>query len=205
MVVRVTILLLLLLLLTLGCGGGSDNIDSVAPDEVSEEPLREATVDPIRRANIELYFPSALESGLVGEYHEIFNTITPEDRIKQIIADLIGGPQSPDALRSLPPGTRLRQAFVLEDGTAYLDFSSELSDNLGGGSQQELLAVYSIIDSVALNVREVRRVGILINGQPIETLNGHLDLRRPLPPDNRWILGSVVVVAIDVEGSGEFD
>ena len=195
MVVRVTLPWLLLLLLMSGCGGGSDNTEPVAADPVNEEPLGEATVDPIRRANIELYFPSALENGLVGEYHEIFDTITPEDRIKQIIADLIGGPQSQDALRSLPPGTRLRQAFVLENGTAYLDFSAELSESLGGGSQQELLAVYSIIDSVALNVSEVRRVGILINGQPIETLNGHLDLRRPLPPDNRWILGSVVVVA----------
>lgn len=163
-----------------------DTEESATADEAAEAPA------PLREVNVELYFPAANASGLVGEYHEIFDTITPADRVKQIVADLIEGPRTDRALRSLPSQTLLRQAFVLEDGTCWLDFSSDLGATLGGGSHRELLAVYSIVDSIALNVREVRRVGILVNGQPIETLNGHVDLRRPLPPDNAWILGSVV-------------
>jgi len=48
---------------------------------------------------------------------------------------------------------------------------------------------------VAFGAREVRRVGILVNGRPLETMNGHLDLSRPLKPNSRLILGSIVVDA----------
>ncbi len=156
-------------------------------DQEIEEPLRTATV--------EIYFPSAVSDGLVGEFREIFDTATPGDRVKQIIADLISGPMSDDCLRAVSPSTRLRQVYVLADGTAYLDFSSELTEGMGGGSMMELLTVYSIVDSVAFGIREVHRVGILVNGRPLETMNGHLDLRRPLKPDSRLILGSIVVDA----------
>jgi hypothetical protein len=148
-----------------------------APAEDGAEPA------PLRRLQVIVYFPSAMTTGLVGEPREIFETASPGDRVKQIIADLISGPHTGDAVALLPASTRLRQAYVLEDGTAYLDFSQELRQNLGGGSSDELLAVYSIVDSVTVNVPEVHRVGILIEGQPVDTLGGHVDLRRPLPPD----------------------
>jgi len=157
------------------------------PDEDVDEPLRTATV--------EIYFPSALSDGLVGEFREIFDTANPGDRAKQIVADLISGPTSDDCLRAMSPSTRLRQVYVLGDGIAYLDFSSELTEGVGGGSMTELLTVYAIVDSVAFGVREVHRVGILVNGRPLETMNGHLDLRRPLKPNSRLILGSIVVDA----------
>jgi len=149
--------------------------------------LADADSDPddeaMRHLKVRIFYPSATRPGLVGEEHEIFMTTAPGDRAKQILADLISGPEGKGALRALPPGTRLRQVYVLEHGTAYLDFSADLARGMNGGSTEEICTVYAIVNSVALNVPEIRRVGILIEGQPIETLNGHLDLRRPLPPD----------------------
>jgi hypothetical protein len=142
----------------------------------------------IRRQSVVVYYPAAGGDGLIGEPHEIFMTSAPGDRIKQIVADLIAGPGTASALRAVPPGTRLRQVYVLDDGTAFIDFSADLKQGMAGGSTEELLTVYAIIDSVAMNVSEVRRVGILVDGKPIDTLNGHLDLRRPLPPDPSLIL-----------------
>ena len=167
--------------------------DDTAPRSGTE--TEEKADEPLRTATVEIYFPSALSDGLVGEFRQIFDTVTPGDRAKQIIADLISGPTSDDCLRAVPPNTRLRQVYVLNDGTAYVDFSSALTEGIGGGSMKELLTVYAIVDSVAFGVREVRRVGILVNGRPLETMNGHLDLSRPLKPNSRLILGSVVVDA----------
>jgi spore germination protein GerM len=174
--------------------------DPVVEDEAADEKSADELVDeeadePLGTATVEVYFPSAREDGLLGEFRQIFNTATPGDRVKQIIADLISGPTSGACLRAVSPNTRLRQAYVLSDGTAYLDFSSELTEGIGGGSMRELLTVYAIVDSVALGVREVQRVAILVNGRPLETMNGHLDLRRPLKPNSRLILGSIVVDA----------
>ena len=194
--------LAVLLIGVLSCSGASEPEPTEGVAEIGTatetgpaEPSggEEPDVAPLRRVAVEIYFPSALGNGLVGEFREIFDTATPGDRAKQIIADLVSGPSSSDALRAVPSGTRLRQIYVLDNGVAYVDFSSELSEGLGGGSMRELLTVYSIVDSVALAVREVSRVAILVNGQPLETLNGHMDLRRPLPPDFSLILGSIVV------------
>jgi hypothetical protein len=77
--------------------------------------------------------------------------------------------------------------YVLEDGVAWVDLTEELERGMRGGSAEEILAVYAIVDSIALNVPEIRRVGILVGGRPVETLSGHLDLRRPLPPDRSFI------------------
>lgn len=180
-------------------GGGEGEAGEPAPETAVDDEAasgeEEASVAPLAQSSIEVYFPSALRSGLVGEFREIFNTATPGDRAKQIIGNLLEGPHTPEALRAVPPGVRLRQAFVMHGGTVYLDFSSELAEGVNGGSMAEIMTVYSIIDSVALNIREIRRVQILVNGRPLETLNGHLDLRRPLPPDTSLILGSIIVEA----------
>ena len=188
----------LLTLAVWGCSGSDGDAPIAVPDtsdaepvEVDADPDDEVVADePLRTTAVEIYFPSARYNGLVGEFREIFATATPGDRAKQIISDLISGPTTDKCLRAVPPGTRLRQVYVLPDGTAYLDFSTELTEGIGGGSMKELLTVYAIVDSVAFNVREVHRVAILIGGRPIETMNGHVDLRGPLKPNARWILGS---------------
>ena len=160
-----------------------------------EPPTEEKQADsdgdrlPMQVQAVLIYYPAAGLDGLIGEPHEIFVTTAPGDRAKQILADLISGPITELALHAVPPGTQLRQVYVLDNGTAYIDFSSELKRGLTGGSAEELFAVYSIVNSVTLNIPEIERVGILINGKSIETLNGHLDLRRPLPPDPAFIVG----------------
>jgi hypothetical protein len=198
------LLLLGLIALSAACGGSGDEAEmaaapetpdaaTAAPQTGDEEKAGAASATPLPRRTVEIYFPSRDDNGLIGEYREIFDTLTPGDRAKQIIADLISGPENDGALRALPQATRLRQVFVMADGVAYLDFSSELSEQIGGGSMEEILAVYAIVDSVVINVSEIDRVGLLINGRPVATLNGHLDLRRPLAPDYSLILGSMIV------------
>jgi spore germination protein GerM len=177
--------------LLVGCGSGDGG--AAPTTETPEAPAGAETAQPapegderraaapLSRALVTVYFPSASVGGLLGENREIFNT-SPVERAKQILSDVIAGPEGPDALPALPAGTRLRQVFVLESGVAYADFSAQLRDGMSGGSQTELLAVYAIVNSVALNVPEIRRVGILVEGEPCESLNGHVDLRHPLAP-----------------------
>jgi spore germination protein GerM len=142
---------------------------------------------------VTLWFPSTAGDALVGDGAEIFSTADPGSRAKQIVVALLGGPQRAGALPALPRDTTLRQVYVLEDGTAWVDFSSQLRTGIGGGSADERLAVYAVVNSVALNVPEIGRVGILVEGNPVLTLNGHLDLRRALPADRSILSGAGVV------------
>ena len=176
------------------CGG-----QTVEPPDAGEVQARVSSTDdtadlpgvddadlpiaPLERMQVTVFFPSALDSGLRGETREIFDTASPVERAKQIISDLLAGPGEEESLGALPRGTRLRQVFVIDEGVAFVDFSSEIRDGMSGGSHNEVLAVYAVVNSLALNIPEIDRVAILINGRPCETLNGHVDLRRPLRAD----------------------
>ncbi|MEO1083984.1 MAG: GerMN domain-containing protein [Acidobacteriota bacterium] len=58
------------------------------------------------------------------------------------------------------------------------------------GSKQELLTVYSVVNTVVLGSETVERVVLLIDGKQPSTLGGHVDLTRPLRPDPSWISAS---------------
>ncbi len=161
----------------------------VEPRSPEADPRSPALEAPLAEETVTLYFPSAASDGLVSETRQILHTAVPGDRAKQIISDLLAGPSGEAAVSLVPEGTRLRQVYVLDDGTAYADFSEELRSGIEGGSDAEILTVYSIVNSLALNLSEIRRVAILVEGRECETLNGHLDLRRPLKPDPKLVLG----------------
>ncbi len=167
------------------CGGGATTpeagpVSASPPESVATDTPADAA--PLSSASVTLYFPSASDDGLVVETRDIVDTKRPADRGAQIISALIEGPTTPAGLPAVPPGTTLRQLWVREDGSAYADFSEELSAGLSGGSAEEIRTIYAIVDSLTTNVPAIRRVGILIAGREREAL-GHLDLRRPLAPD----------------------
>jgi len=182
--------LLALAALISACSGGerTASAPAPAPEQVATPPQGEAappsTEDtaPLAKASVTLYFPSASLDGLAVETREIVDTKRPADRGAQILAALIDGPRTEGTLPAVPQGTTLRQLWVRDDGNAYADFSEELATGASGGSADEILTIYAIVDSLTANVPAIRRVGILVAGRERETL-GHLDLRRPLPPD----------------------
>jgi Sporulation and spore germination len=57
-----------------------------------------------------------------------------------------------------------------------------LTDGWGTGSHQELMAIYSLVETVTANFEDAQRVRILINGSPAETLAGHISLARSFRP-----------------------
>jgi len=172
------------------CGGGgrpeSEPVPASLPADAAAPAapgaLLPADTAPLEKASVTLYFPSAADDTLVVETREIIDTNRPAERGAQILAALLDGPQTDGALPAFPSGTTLRRLWVRGDGNAYADFSEELASGATGGSADEILTVYAIVDSLTENVPAIRRVGILVAGRERATL-GHLDLRRPLPPD----------------------
>ena len=174
----------LLVVLLPACGGQN----KTAPEPVPASPPADAAAEqpqdtaPLAKASVTIYFPSTEGDQLAAETREIVDTKRPADRGAQILAALLDGPRTEGALPAVPPGTTLRQLWVRDDGNAYADFSEELLGGTTGGSADEILTVYAIVDSLTENVPAIRRVGILVAGRERATF-GHLDLSRPLPPD----------------------
>ena len=77
------------------------------------------------------------------------------------------------------PEARLRQVFLLEDGTALVDLSRQIVHPLLGGVAVELSALYSITRSLKVNIPEISRARFLVEGQERPTLAGHVSIRVP--------------------------
>lgn len=99
----------------------------------------------------------------------------PVERSRQLLQALITNPPTPGQ-RTIPAGAVLLGFYVLPDGTAVADFSDALSSEMPSGIVSEAMAVNSIAQTLASNVPALRRLKILIHGEEVETLAGHVDL-----------------------------
>ena len=96
----------------------------------------------------------------------------------------IAAPAASGLVRPFPPEVKLGGVELSADGTAFVDLRwSDHEDPPESGSTEEMQRVYSLVDSVALNVPQVNRVVLLWNGTQRITFSGHLDTSRPLLPD----------------------
>jgi spore germination protein GerM len=132
----------------------------------SGEPRVKAQMFWGSRANDGTLVPVTLELPLSSD---------PTLRAKEILNTLLAGPVDPEA-RTLPPDAALLAFYILPDGTAVADFSEAFASSIPSGIQSEQLAVDSITRTLEANVPQVQRLRILIHGQEVDTLAGHLDL-----------------------------
>jgi spore germination protein GerM len=67
-----------------------------------------------------------------------------------------------------------------------VDLSAEATTAHRGGSLDEIFTVYSIVNTLTENLPAIAAVQLLVNGHQVDTLAGHVDVRRPLAKDLRW-------------------
>jgi spore germination protein GerM len=105
----------------------------------------------------------------------------PGEQGTEIVSVALEAPPAP-LLSAVPTGTTVRGFYLVPGGDAYVDLGGD-GLTAPGGSTSESLAVYAIVNAVTANLPSVKRVQILIEGKEVDTLAGHLDLRRPLAPN----------------------
>ncbi len=125
---------------------------------------------PTGEQEVELYFATPDAMYLRPEVR----TVPGEDFYYEVLQELIAGPEEEDLVATLPEGTEIRE-IIRENETAYLDFNQALRDQHPGGSAGERMTVYSIANTMTA-LSGIQEVYILIEGEEIETLAGHLDL-----------------------------
>jgi hypothetical protein len=104
---------------------------------------------------------------------------------RQIVASQLQ-PAPPPYVSAIPTGTTLRAFYVTEKGDAFVDLGG-ISSTHPGGSLAELLTVQALVNAVTANLPAVQRVQILVDGKEVDTLAGHIDIRRPLVRDTSLV------------------
>jgi spore germination protein GerM len=145
----------------------------------SIKPLFERWSFVVERKEVLLYFSDSEGEYLIGEKRKILKKNEVEGEAKETIVELIKGPKG-KLIPTIPPRSRLLTLKISDAGVAKVNFNAALSKDHPGGSSAEMMTVYSIVNSLALNFPRIKRVQIFIDGKPIETITGHLSLRQPV-------------------------
>lgn len=145
-----------------------------------------ALAAPGRKIKARLFYVADDGLRLTGIERDVPFGEGPVEQAQQIIQAQIA-PVAEPLVSAVPPDTKLRALFVTDRGQAFVDFSRELVASHSGGSMNELLTVYTIVDALTENLPAITSVQLLVEGKQVETLAGHVDLRRPLEKNAAWI------------------
>lgn len=131
---------------------------------------------------VNLYFESP-DLLLVPERRDVPLPENPAGAVPMVVRELFKGPANPSVPRLFPADTVLRGAYLLPDGTVFVDVGGQtITDGWNTGTHQELMAIESLVQTLVANFAGAHRVRILVNGSPAETLGGHVSLSRSLSP-----------------------
>ena len=141
-----------------------------------------AVENKVAMRTVNLYYESQ-DLLLAPERRDLPLPENPAAALDLVMRELVKGSASAAVPKLLPDDTVVRGAYLLPDGTAFVDLGGPtLSQGWTTGSHQELMAIYSVVQTVTSNFPEAKRVRVLVNGEPAETLGGHVSLNRALTP-----------------------
>ena len=148
---------------------------SAAPQQTTP-----ATAPAVPRITATLYFASEDGRGLVPVQQEVPLAESTVAQARALIEAQLSAAAPAPLISTIPAGTTLRGLFVSASNEAFVDLDVAVRDKHPGGSMNELFTVYTIVNTITTNLRDVQSVQLLIDGREVDTLAGHVDLRRPL-------------------------
>jgi len=122
--------------------------------------------------SVSLYFAASTDTDayLTEEIREIQ---VSKELYKNVVEELIKGPQSDQLYRTIPSNVKVNSVKISE-GTATVDFSKEIITNfqeIPHSSTTEVLAIFSIVNTLT-EFEEIKKVKITIEGKDSGQVDG---------------------------------
>lgn len=170
--------LMLLFVITAGCDqqeavdNGSDGSKSTV---VGKNGEKQNGAPEKKGEAVKVYFSNDNATALV--MREKKPEDASEDQYTAAVNALIAGSKEQGVISMIPPKTKLR-GIKIEKGIAYVNFSKELIKNFNGGSAGEIMLIGSIVNTLT-EFKEINAVQIMVEGEIVETISGHMDTSEP--------------------------
>jgi spore germination protein GerM len=156
------------------------------PATAETAPAATPAPDSARRIKATLFYVSEDGSELVPSTRDVPYGETAAEQARHILNAQVRTP--PDGFATaIPAGTAVRGVFVGTKGEMYVDLSPEVTSGYAGGTLDEALAVFAIVNAVTVNLPTVTAVQILVDGKEVDSLGGHIDLREPIARSDAWV------------------
>jgi spore germination protein GerM len=139
-----------------------------------------------RRIHATLFYVAQNGAELAPVSREVPLGEAPADQARRIVEAQLQPPPS-GLYSAIPAGTRVHAVYLTAKGEAFVDVSHELVTGHPGGSLNETLTVFAIVNAITVNLPDIAAVQILVDGKEVDTLAGHVDLRHPLGRSLNWV------------------
>lgn len=140
-----------------------------------------------------LFYPKTRGGRLTPQPRRFAVTSGTSGLMKVALEELGRDPGIPGLSSPFRGGISVRGVYSQEDGTLFVDLGEETGNIFGTGLSEEIAAIGSVTNTMFYNFPHVSRLRILVNGDPVGVLEGHVDLSGFLYPD-LWLQTSEVVL-----------
>jgi len=154
-------------------------VKATLPSAAAAAPPPATAAPQGRKIKAQLFYVSDDGMRLVGVERDVPYAEAAVDQAREILNAQVA-PVAAPLVSAVPAGTVVRALFLTEGGQAYVDLSRDVATAHPGGSLNEMLTIYTIVHALTFNLPAVTAVQLLVDGKEVDTLAGHVDLRRPL-------------------------
>jgi len=183
---RTALILFVLLVCSSGIGAGQEPIRQGGSDRNSVAASLEPGSMEFGTPNQEaadsrlfdgfLYFADAGGDHLKALSKRFASNLNSHELGRNILEALMAGPPNSALAPTFPADTQVRALFI-SDGRAWVDLGIPDGRLKNMDTVSELLAIYSLVNSLTLNIPGVKQVKLLVNGSDVDTLGGHVSLK----------------------------
>ncbi len=123
-----------------------------------------------------LYFADTSGTHLKAQPKQFPSGLDAHELGLEILEALMAGPSISGLTPTFPVGIQVKTLFITEGKDAYVDLKIANGLFKQADTVTELLGIYSLVNSLTLNIPGIRRVKILVNGTDDASLGNHLSL-----------------------------
>ena len=138
------------------------------------------------KQEVTLFFSDANERFLIPEKRFIPKENGPEEQAQEMVKALLAGSKT-GLVNTFPEKADLQSVKMEGGDTVLVNFSESLATNHPGGSTAEMATVYSLTNTLTVNIPAIKKVKILIGGKERESLKGHIGLKNPFTVNRELI------------------
>ncbi len=138
------------------------------------------------KQEVTLFFSDANERFLIPEKRFIPKENGPEEQAQEMVKALLAGSKT-GLVNTFPEKADLQSVKMEGGDTLLVNFGESLATNHPGGSTAEMATVYSLTNTLTVNIPAIKKVKILIGGKERESLKGHIGLKNPFTVNRELI------------------
>ncbi len=102
----------------------------------------------------------------------------PTARAREVLREVIARYVKSPSPHALAEGSDVRDVFMVGSDLCVVNLNAAFADGHRSGAMLEELTLASLVETLAMNVPQIKRVKFIVEGKERETLAGHADLKQ---------------------------